>query len=898
MPHSHPSEAARLAALTALDILDTPSEPRFDRFTRLAAMTFDVPIALVSLVDENRQWFKSRCGLDVSETPRSIAFCSYVVGLGEMLVIEDANCDPRFMYNPLVTGDPFVRFYVGQPVFSEGQAVGTLCIIDRQPRKFSDEQKACFRDLASLVEAEVNLARTAAARVVAEQALKALNTELDQRVEDRTVELNDKIEQLSVEMGRRKTAEASFIEADAWNRTIIASSYSGFIGSDSKGRILEWNPSAERIFGWSSTEALDRNLSDLIIPMDRREAHEAGMRHFLETGVSSVMDKKIEVPALTASGRQIMIEMTISTYEWRGERYFGAFLSDISERIQLQMELEEKRELLDAVLETIDVAVVACDSIGNLTIFNRAARAFHGLDLKRVAPSEWPNYYSLYHTDGRTLLKMEEVPLIQALQGKTVRDLPTAIVGAAGEKRMVLNSGRLLRAASGRSLGAVVAIKDITELSASRERLAANESRLRAITENLPALIGRIDARGNFVFLNSRAVHFYGKTSSDLIGQPLESAYAPDQYAKILPHVQCAQKGKRASFEDTALVHGELLHYHCSLVPQITSSGKPDGFLAMAFDISARKLSELRQAESEERLRTITDNVPVLIAYLDIDQRYRFANAVHRSWIGIEPQDILGKTCEEVFGTSQHTAQDEALALARNGQVSQCEHEIVHKNQTRIVHSTFLPQIRGGKVHGLYMLTTDATVSRMHERSLHELAHTDALTQLPNRREFELALAGACTRSRQGDRRCALLYLDIDYFKQINDRYGHATGDAVLIEFARRLRASVRGSDLSARLAGDEFTVLLNDVHAEFDVEVVAQKILTAIRRPFVLDLVTLNVTTTIGAALSEANVSDAQMLIEAADHALYAAKAAGRNTYAMFNAEAVYVQHTNVSHT
>jgi diguanylate cyclase (GGDEF)-like protein/PAS domain S-box-containing protein len=620
------------------------------------------------------------------------------------------------------------------------------------------------------------------------------------------------------------------------------------------------------------------------------------MRRFLATGVGALMDKTIEVPALTASGRQIMVEMNISTYEWRGQRYFGAFLSDISERIQINQQLEEKRELLDAILETIDVAVVACDAVGNLTIFNRAARTFHGLDLKRIAPSEWPNYYSLYHTDGVTPLKMEEVPLILAMQGQVVHDLPTAIVRPGGDTRMVLNSGRRLRTASGRSLGAVVAMKDITELNASRARLAASEGELRAITENLPALIGRIDARGNLAFLNSRAANFYGKPSSELIGQPLESAYAPDDFAKILPYVRRVQKGERASFEDTSLMHGKQLHYHCILVPQMAPGGKPGGFLAMALDISARKLSELRQAESEERLRTITDNVPVLIAYLDIDQRFCFANAVHQSWLGIAPGDMLGKTCEEVFGQSHDTAkaQAEALALARNGQPSHCEYEIVHMHQTRIVHSAFLPQMRGGTVHGVYMLTTDATASRMHERSLHALAHTDALTQLPNRRAFEQSLAGACTRSRQGDRRCAVLYLDIDFFKQINDRYGHATGDAVLVEFARRLRACVRGSDLAARLAGDEFTVLLNDVHATLDVTVVAQKILAAIRRPFVMESCTLNVTTTIGAALGDADVPDARLLMEAADRALYVAKEAGRNTCAVLDGGGSTVQHTD----
>ena len=212
------SETSRLAALAALDLLDTRPEPRFDRFTRLAAMTFGVPIALISLVDNERQWLKSRCGLDVEETPRSVAFCSHAVAQREMLVVEDAAQDPRFAGNPLVTGDPHIRFYAGQPVYCDGQAIGTLCIVDRNPRRFDFDQRRCLRDLADLVEVELNQARVTTARVMAEQALKSLNAELEQRAAQRSAELEARLADLSA-------AETSLRAAQAWNGTIVATSY-------------------------------------------------------------------------------------------------------------------------------------------------------------------------------------------------------------------------------------------------------------------------------------------------------------------------------------------------------------------------------------------------------------------------------------------------------------------------------------------------------------------------------------------------------------------------------------------------------------------------------------------------------------------------------------------------
>ena len=286
-------EQARLAALAELQILDTPVETRFDRFTRLAAMTFDVPIALVSLVDAERQWFKSHHGLPASETPRSMSFCSHAVQARALLVVEDAALDPRFVDNPLVTGEPHIRFYAGHPVYSNGEAVGTLCIIDHAPRRLSQEQRQVLADLAGLVEVELNHLKAVAARMLAEQALKSLNTELEGRVAARTAELQDKVTQLSHEVAQREAAEALLRESEAWNRTIIDSSFSGFIGADSDGRVVAWNTSAERIFGWSGDYALGRQLSDLVMPAQQREAHDANIRRLLDTGAGPYLNQNV-----------------------------------------------------------------------------------------------------------------------------------------------------------------------------------------------------------------------------------------------------------------------------------------------------------------------------------------------------------------------------------------------------------------------------------------------------------------------------------------------------------------------------------------------------------------------------------------------------------------------------
>lgn len=152
------NETERLCSLYKLAILDTAPEHRYDFITERVQSYFNVPIALISLIDDSRQWFKSRLGLDAKETPREISFCGHAINQNGIFFIHDTHEDVRFYDNPLVTSEPFIRFYAGAPIKTlEGYTVGTLCIIDTVPRVMTDNDQIVLREFADMVESELNL---------------------------------------------------------------------------------------------------------------------------------------------------------------------------------------------------------------------------------------------------------------------------------------------------------------------------------------------------------------------------------------------------------------------------------------------------------------------------------------------------------------------------------------------------------------------------------------------------------------------------------------------------------------------------------------------------------------------------------------------------------------------
>ncbi|MDH0862918.1 diguanylate cyclase [Mitsuaria sp. GD03876] len=289
----------------------------------------------------------------------------------------------------------------------------------------------------------------------------------------------------------------------------------------------------------------------------------------------------------------------------------------------------------------------------------------------------------------------------------------------------------------------------------------------------------------------------------------------------------------------------------------------------------------LQQEASERRLRTIADNLPVLISYIDAEERLRFLNATFRAWMGMSTEDALGRPLLDVVGPVLHAQRLPHLKAALAGVRQRFETRSETNGVARDLLAEYVPDFRAdGSVAGVYTLATDITAFKQVERELDQLSRLDPLTGLPNRRQFESRLSEALARARRSQRTMALMFMDLDHFKQINDSLGHAAGDAVLKTFAERVRGTIRETDQLCRLAGDEFVLIVENLHGSDEAALVAEKVLVAVTAPLTLQGQALQLSTSIGVACHDGGPEGEVALLGRADDALYRAKSEGRGRW------------------
>jgi diguanylate cyclase (GGDEF)-like protein/PAS domain S-box-containing protein len=307
--------------------------------------------------------------------------------------------------------------------------------------------------------------------------------------------------------------------------------------------------------------------------------------------------------------------------------------------------------------------------------------------------------------------------------------------------------------------------------------------------------------------------------------------------------------------------------------------GSVETVVIMVQDITERKQAEQALRDSAEQLRLFTDNVPAMTVSYDENLHCRFINRRYSDFFGFGAKEIVGKHLREIVGEEAYSEIKGNFAQVLQGHP--VTYHRTHKRpngESRHLEIKALPHIgEHGKVLGCFAVVADITEHKQTEERIQRIAHHDSLTGLPNRLLFNDRLDQAIGLARRGSRRFALLYIDLNKFKPVNDNLGHHVGDELLKSVAERIRHQVRESDTVARIGGDEFTVILPDITSRDDAETVAKKLAAVFATPFQLgrQKQSVDIGASIGIAVYPTDGQDADALTKAADAAMYSAKQA-----------------------
>ena len=577
---------------------------------------------------------------------------------------------------------------------------------------------------------------------------------------------------------------------------------------------------------------------------------------------------------------------------------FGLYFSQRRRRVldrltaAAAMDKQQGAERLELALRGADLGLWDLHVASGNFVINPRERALLGFSLDDELPQggEWRN---LIHPDDRALV---DAAILPHLRGEAAAyDCEHRMRHKDGHYVWLSSRAMIVeRDSAKRPVRIVGTHLDITERKRVDAELERAVEQLRDVTDNMPALVSRWDMEQRFRFANRAYRDWLDIEPASLLGRSVREVYGEQAYSGFRHHIDAATAGARVVYErEMATPHGPR-HVEVTLIPQRGSNGSVQGVYGLIHDLTARHEADLQRARSEERLSLALEGSGLALFDWDIvgDRIYHSAQA---SAMRGEPAAETTASAAE-WRSFVHPDDMAAMraslkaALAGVAPVYHAEFRVrKHADEWLWVRARgrVVERDAGGRALRLAGTYADITASKVAEDRLRYRAEFDTLTDLPNRALFVERLQQAIGRATHTST-MALLFLDIDHFKTVNDTLGHEAGDQLLKVFASRMRDCVRQSDTVARLAGDEFTIVLEGLRDASDAAALANKLVETLRAPIALAGKLFEITTSVGVALWSPGDTDDAALLRRADAALYEAKRRGRNGYFCADVESV----------
>lgn len=629
------------------------------------------------------------------------------------------------------------------------------------------------------------------------------------------------------------------------------------------GTLVYLNPAYPRVFLLSIEKMLGTSLYDYVAPADRAMVRER-IAQIMATDQVTFGENRMVTPDGTEKWLAWTNQVRLAP---DGERLLHSVGRDITERKALENRLANSERFVREITDNLPLRISYVDAQGRYRFVN----------LRQCERFDRPREEIIGRTRTELLGGPDDPAVAQAFQA--------AIDGTAQRFEFKEEAGGQARTiesqlipdtgADGRTKGVFTIGIDVTERKATERTLRE----IGDIFDHTPDFVVQIDWRGQLQYMNPAARRARGLTpDAPVQGDDFEQFNTEETLRRHKDEIMPAVRRDGVWLGETTVLGqgGRIVPVDHMVIAHRDAQGRISRYSAVMRDISAEVQARQQLQLQTSILHSIAETIPAVVAVVGNDGCYRFANRAFEQWCGRPRGMVVGRSLQEVLGEDDYQRSLPWVQRALAGETVSFEKEYAGRAHNRHMAISFIPlRLDGGAVEGFVAMAQDITEHREEAHRLLMLSERDALTGVLNRAGFERYLQH---KVQEGDATgLALLYIDLDRFKPINDTHGHPVGDEVLRQFAARLQAAVRPTDAVARLGGDEFAIVLSGVREKAHADTVADKVVEAAHAPFYTGALTLEIGASVGVAQGAGDGEGWQGLVARADAMVYRAKAEGR---------------------
>jgi diguanylate cyclase (GGDEF)-like protein/PAS domain S-box-containing protein len=683
------------------------------------------------------------------------------------------------------------------------------------------------------------------------------------------------VQGIARDVTERKQMQAALVESEERLRNLFDNANDLIYFLDSRGYFLTVNKAVEELFEYSTEEFRRMHFSKIV-----ERGYLELANQLLAEKLDGLTRTVFEIYCVTKTGRKVLIEVNSSPMIKNGQVVaIQGIARDITERRRAEKRIQESEAELQALFTAMSDLVLVFDRDGrylkipptNTSLLYRPVEELLGKTLHDVFPKEKADAWLIKIHEA--LEKQQTVTLEYSLtlDGKT--RWFSSLISPMEENSVV------------------TVARDITNRKQSEEALHESEAKHRDLFEKANDLIYTVDLQGNFTSLNRAGERISGYSRKEALQKNFSEVVAPEYLEKAKTKIVEKLSNKKSSPYEIEIItkkgHRVALELSTRL---IVKNGVPVGIQGIGRDISDRKKAEEAIKHSEREYRLLSEGIMHQVWTAKPDGKLDYVNGRTLKYFGKRSKELIDDNWMSVVHPEDLTEAIEHWTHSLvTGDLYETEFRLKRKDGVYRWHRALATAGRdaNGKIVKWFGTNTDIHDQKTAEEQLNHLAKHDVLTNLPNRAKFVSNLERVIKRYERGPgQRFAVLFLDLDRFKLINDTLGHLIGDKLLVKFAERLETCVRPGDMVARLGGDEFTVLLNNLDSPTGATRVANRLIQSLTKPFKIDKYEVFTSASIGIVISDKVAREAEDYLRDADTAMYRAKESGKARYEVFNSQ------------